>query len=148
MDLWDLLLGIVYSLVWRTRVIGAFQRRVISQPNRPMRCSYKALPNSDHGSTYGKVGRLANAKRKNLVCCLHCDRSRRQFIIYSLTVYLLDNFGYLLQQYGLQALSTTMEDASCEDWWHRTNEAANGQLQQGVNSLVILGARTLLVLLL
>ena len=141
-------MGIVYSLVWRTRVIGAFQCRVISQPNRPMRCSYEALPNSDHGSTYGSVGRLANAKRKNLVCCLHCDRSRRQFIIYSLTVYLLDNFGYLLQQYGLQALSTTMEDASCEDWWHRTNEAANGQLQQGVNSLVILGARTLLVLLL
>jgi hypothetical protein len=36
-----------------------------------------------------------------------------------------------------------MEDASFEDWWHRTNEAANSQQQQGVNSLVILGARTL-----
>ena len=124
--------------MWRTRVIGAFQRRVISQPNRPMRCSYEALPNSDHGSTYGKVGRLANAKRKNLVCCLHCDRSRRQFIIYSLTVYLLDNFGSLLKRYGQQALSHSMEDASFENWWFRTSETINRQLQGG-QSLIILG---------
>ena len=82
------------------------------------------------------------------VRCPHCDQVEETLDHQLTTVYLLDNFCSLLQQYGLQALSTTMEDASCEDWWHRTNEAANGQLQQGVNSLVILGARTLLVLLL
>ncbi|KAG2606845.1 hypothetical protein PVAP13_4NG164299 [Panicum virgatum] len=104
-----------------------------------MRCSYEALPNSDHGSTYGNVGRLANAKQKNLVCCLHCDRSRRQFIIYSLTVYLLDNFGSLLKRYGQQALSHSMEDASFENWWFRTSETINGQLQ-GVNLSLFLAS--------
>jgi len=135
-----------------------------------MRGSSKDLFNSGHGSTYESLRHLANAdfflrglwytNAAGLQIALQngdgliqyavhiVTRPRRHWITYSLTVYLLDNFGYLLQQYGLQALSTTMEDASCEDWWHRTNEAANGQLQQGVNSLVILGARTLLVLLL
>jgi hypothetical protein len=58
-------------------------------------------------------------------------------------VYLLDNFGFLSCNGDLQALSPSMEDASFEDWWYRTSEAANSQLQQGVNSLIILGAWTL-----
>jgi len=77
------------------------------------------------------------------VRCPHCDQVEETLDHQLTTVYLLDNFCSLLQQYGLQALSPAMEDASFEDWWHRTNEAANSQQQQGVNSLVILGARTL-----
>ena len=45
----------------------------------------------------------------------------------------------ILQGFGLQVLAPKLED-SFEDWWHKVNDKVSGQVQKGLNSLIILMA--------
>ena len=46
----------------------------------------------------------------------------------------------MLQDLGLQALAPGLDDEVFDDWWEKVNNRVSGQVQKGVNSLVILGA--------
>jgi len=46
----------------------------------------------------------------------------------------------LLQGFGLQALAPGLDDKVFDDWWDNLSNRLSGQVQKGVNSLVILGA--------
>jgi hypothetical protein len=45
----------------------------------------------------------------------------------------------LPNRFGLQTVVPTMNDTSFEDWWNRINEMVDGQLQRGINPIIILG---------
>ena len=46
----------------------------------------------------------------------------------------------ILQGFGLQVLAPKLEDPSFEDWWHKVNDKVSGQVQKGLNSIIILMA--------
>ena len=46
----------------------------------------------------------------------------------------------LLHGLGLQALAPGLDDKVFDDWWENLSNKLSGQVQKGVNSLVILGA--------
>ncbi|GJN16188.1 hypothetical protein PR202_gb03148 [Eleusine coracana subsp. coracana] len=46
----------------------------------------------------------------------------------------------MLRQIGLQSLAPQPEEQAFDSWWERIAEVASGLHQQGLNSLVILGA--------
>jgi hypothetical protein len=48
-----------------------------------------------------------------------------------------------LSQVGLQLISPQPSDTSFYDWWERANNDRNCELQEGLNSLTILGAWTI-----
>ena len=52
-----------------------------------------------------------------------------------------DKFWFaVLQGLGLQALAPQAVDLSFEDWWTNASNRVTGQVQKGLNSIIILGA--------
>jgi len=46
----------------------------------------------------------------------------------------------ILHKLGLQALTPKVETVSFDEWWETTSNRVEGQVQQGLNSIIILGA--------
>ena len=46
----------------------------------------------------------------------------------------------ILQGLGLQELAPQSEDPSFEEWWHKVSNKVSGQVQKGLNSIIILVA--------
>ena len=46
----------------------------------------------------------------------------------------------ILQKLGLQTLTPEVETASFDEWWETTSNRVEGQVQKGLNSIIILGA--------
>ena len=46
----------------------------------------------------------------------------------------------ILQKLGLQTLTPEVETASFDEWWETTSNRVDGQVQKGLNSIIILGA--------
>ena len=46
----------------------------------------------------------------------------------------------LLQKFGLQELAPNLEDEKFDDWWATASGRVTGQVLNGLNSIIILGA--------
>jgi len=46
----------------------------------------------------------------------------------------------ILQQFGLQAIAPQLDDHCFIDWWAGVSSRFSGQVQKGVNSIIILGS--------
>ena len=46
----------------------------------------------------------------------------------------------MLQKFGQQVLAPGLDEESFEDWWANASERVAGQVQKGLNSIIILGA--------
>jgi hypothetical protein len=46
----------------------------------------------------------------------------------------------MLQKFGLQVLAPDLDDEIFEGWWANASERVAGQVQKGLNSIIILGA--------
>ena len=49
----------------------------------------------------------------------------------------------LLRRFGLQELSPSADEGCFADWWSKVNNLVDGQVQKGLNYLIILGAWSL-----
>jgi hypothetical protein len=50
---------------------------------------------------------------------------------------------FILQRVGLQSLAPQLRDLSFDDWWDQSSKRVEGQNGKGLNSLIILVARSL-----
>jgi len=47
---------------------------------------------------------------------------------------------YILQRFGLQELTPNLEDTNFDEWWVNASGRVSGQVLNGLNSIIILGA--------
>jgi len=73
-----------------------------------------------------------------VVCC--AIKRKKISNIYLSGVCFQDNSGSLFQRFGLTALAPQPQDICFDDWWEKVEASVAGDLRQGLNSLVILGA--------
>ena len=47
---------------------------------------------------------------------------------------------YILQRFGLQELAPNLDDENFDEWWVNASGRVSGQVLNGLNSIIILGA--------
>jgi hypothetical protein len=73
--------------------------------------------------------------------CLLCDQEDENIEHLLIGCVVARQFWYtLLHSFGLSQLAPTANDSPFDAWWERVAAALSGDVQKGLNSLIILGA--------
>jgi hypothetical protein len=58
-------------------------------------------------------------------------------------VFAMQFWFFMLQRVGLAALAPQPSETSFDEWWRHASDSTNGPVKEGLNSLIVLGARTI-----
>ena len=85
--------------------------------------------------------RLARRGLPHPTSCLLCDQEEENIQHLLVGCVFSRQFWFsLFQRFGLTALAPQPQDICFDDWWEKVEASVAGDLRQGLNSLVILGA--------
>jgi len=85
--------------------------------------------------------RLARKGLPHPECCPLCDQADETIdhLLVS-CVFTRQIWFKLLRSVGLQILAPQPDETSFDDWWEKASERVSGQVRNGLNSIIILGA--------
>jgi len=85
--------------------------------------------------------RLARKGLPHPDCCPLCDQMDETIDhLLVCCVFTRQVWFRLLQSVGLQTLAPQPDDTSFDVWWEKASERVSGQVRNGLNSIIILGA--------